>query len=145
MLYVGCERGDFFPRRRSEAPRCDRSVGAHRTMSQEGRSARSPKSRPRSAAATPNLPTNISYPYTKICRLNNSQKFPMDVRMPPLKIKILLESNPQKSRILVRRLTVAFNCSIQKLHPEPRPLSLELEEVCAHHRKTWLSTSRCDS
>ena len=28
----------------------------------------------------------------------------MDMRIPPLKIKILLESNPLKSRILVRRL-----------------------------------------
>ena len=27
----------------------------------------------------------------------------MDMRIPPLKIKILLESNPLKSRILVRR------------------------------------------
>ena len=30
----------------------------------------------------------------------------MDMRMPPLKIKILLESNPLKSRILVRSLGV---------------------------------------
>ena len=30
----------------------------------------------------------------------------MDMRIPPLKIKILLESNPPKSRILVRRLAV---------------------------------------
>ena len=30
----------------------------------------------------------------------------MDMRIPPLKIKILLESNPLKSRILVRRLAV---------------------------------------
>ena len=29
---------------------------------------------------------------------------PMDMRLPPLKIKIPLESNPPKSRILVRRL-----------------------------------------
>ena len=30
----------------------------------------------------------------------------MDMRIPPLKIKILLGSNPLKSRILVRRLAV---------------------------------------
>ena len=32
-------------------------------------------------------------------------KSPMDMTIPPLKIKILLESNPLKSRILVPRLT----------------------------------------
>ena len=31
----------------------------------------------------------------------------MDMRIPPLKIKIMLESNPLKSRILVRRLAVS--------------------------------------
>ena len=30
----------------------------------------------------------------------------MDMRIPPLKIKIMLESNPLKSRILVQRLAV---------------------------------------
>ena len=30
----------------------------------------------------------------------------MDMRIPPLKIKILPESNPLKSRILIRRLAV---------------------------------------
>ena len=30
----------------------------------------------------------------------------MDIRMPPLDFKILLESSPPKSRILVRRLAV---------------------------------------
>ena len=30
----------------------------------------------------------------------------MDMRIPPLKLKILLESNPLKSRILVERLAV---------------------------------------
>ena len=33
-------------------------------------------------------------------------EFPMDMRIPPLKIKILLESNPLKSRVLARRLGV---------------------------------------
>ena len=40
---------------------------------------------------------------------------PMDMRIPPLKLKILLESNPLKSRILVRRFAV---------HPSPRVRSL---------------------
>ena len=30
----------------------------------------------------------------------------MDMRIPPLKLKIMLESNPLKSRILVQRLAV---------------------------------------
>ena len=51
------------------------------------------------APRTPNLPTKIIP--TKIRRLEVSGKFHMDVRTPPLRIKILLESNPQKSRILV--------------------------------------------
>ena len=38
---------------------------------------------------TPNLPTK-SLP-AKICRLNISGEFPMDMRIPPLRIKILLE------------------------------------------------------
>ena len=35
-----------------------------------------------------------------------SGEFPVVMRIPPLRIKILLESNPPKSRILVRRLAV---------------------------------------
>ena len=31
----------------------------------------------------------------------------MDMKIPPLKFEILLESNPLKSRILVRRLAVS--------------------------------------
>ena len=53
---------------------------------------------------TPNLPTKIIP--TKIPWLNISREFPMNIRIPPLWIKILLESNPPKSRILVRRLAV---------------------------------------
>ena len=53
---------------------------------------------------TPSLPSeNI---LAKIAWLKLSGKFPMDMRIPPLKIKILLESNLLKSRILVRRLAV---------------------------------------
>ena len=54
---------------------------------------------------TPNLPTKIIP--TKICRLNNSGKSPLDMRIPPLEIKIMLESNPLRFRILVRRLATA--------------------------------------
>ena len=36
-------------------------------------------------------------------------KLPMDMRIPLLELKILLESNPLKSRILVRRLAVRVN------------------------------------
>ena len=49
---------------------------------------------------TKNLPAKIAW-------LKLSRKFPMDVRIPPLKMKIMLESNPLKSRNLVRRLAVA--------------------------------------
>ena len=44
------------------------------------------------------------YTHTKIRWLKVSSKFPMDVRMLPLTVKIMLESNPLKCRILVRRL-----------------------------------------
>ena len=53
---------------------------------------------------TPNLPTKIIP--TKIRGLKTSGKLPMDMWIPPPKIKILLESNPLKSRILVLRLAV---------------------------------------
>ena len=43
---------------------------------------------------------------TKICQLELSRTFPMDMNIPPLKLKILLESNPLKSIILVRTLAV---------------------------------------
>ena len=53
---------------------------------------------------TPNLPTKIIP--AKIRWLNVSGKFPMGMGIPPLRIKIMLESDPPKSRILVRRLAV---------------------------------------
>ena len=53
---------------------------------------------------TPNLPAKIVP--TKIVRLKLSGKLPVDVRIPPRKIQIPLESNPSKSRISVRRLAV---------------------------------------
>ena len=53
---------------------------------------------------TPNLPTNIIP--TKIAWLKLSWKFPTGQGISPLKIKIMLESDPLKSIMLVRRLGV---------------------------------------
>ena len=55
---------------------------------------------------TPNFPTNIIP--TNIAWLKLYGKFPMDMRIPPLKFKIVLESSPLKSTILVGRLGVSF-------------------------------------
>ena len=49
---------------------------------------------------------HASPPRTQIRRLHISGEFPTDMRTPPLEIKILPESNPPKSKILVRRLAV---------------------------------------
>ena len=43
---------------------------------------------------------------TKIARLELSGKFPVGLGIQPLNIKIMFESDPLKSRILVRRLAV---------------------------------------
>ena len=51
---------------------------------------------------TPNLPTKIIP--TQIAWLKIPRKSPVDMRIPPLIIEIMLESNPLKSRILVWRL-----------------------------------------
>ena len=64
----------------------------------------SPRTSPERRAATPNLPTKIIP--TKRARLELSGKSPLGLGIPSLNIKILLESNPLKSRILVRRLAV---------------------------------------
>ena len=53
---------------------------------------------------TPNLPTKLIP--AKIRRFKISGRFPMGLGIPPLNIKILLESKPLISRILVRRLAV---------------------------------------
>ena len=66
-------------------------------------------------SCTPNLPAKIVP--TKIPWLKLSGKFPMDMRIPPRNIKIMLVSNPLKSRILVRRLAVASPCMILSFHP----------------------------
>ena len=55
-------------------------------------------------SSTPNLPTNIIP--TKIARLKLSGKSPTDMRIQPLIFKIMLESNPLKSIMLVGRLGV---------------------------------------
>ena len=52
----------------------------------------------------PNLPTKIIP--TKIRWRKTSAKCRMDIRIPPLKFKTLLESNPPTSIILVRRLAI---------------------------------------
>ena len=43
---------------------------------------------------------------SKIRRLKIFRKFPMDMGIPPLDIKIMLESNPLRARISARRLAV---------------------------------------
>ena len=45
---------------------------------------------------------------TKMRWLTISRRFPIDMRIPPLTLKILLLSNPLNSRILVPRLAVYF-------------------------------------
>ena len=51
------------------------------------------------------IPTNIIP--TKIAGPKLSGKFPMGLGIPPLENKIMLESNPSESIILVRKLAVA--------------------------------------
>ena len=54
--------------------------------------------------STPNLPTNIIP--TNITWLKLSGKFPVGLGIPPVQIKIVLESNPLKSTMLLGRLGV---------------------------------------
>ena len=60
--------------------------------------------------SAPHLPTNI-YPNTEIAWVKLSRKFPIDMMIPPLNIKIMLGSNPLKSIISVRRLAVTYACA----------------------------------
>ena len=55
---------------------------------------------------TRNLPTKIIPILGFADSMETSGQFPMDMRIPPLTINIMIESNPPKSRILVRRLAV---------------------------------------
>ena len=61
----------------------------------------------------PNLPTKIIP--TQIRQLRSSGEFPTSLRTPPLTLKIVLESKPLKSRILVRRL--AINHQLRHSYP----------------------------
>ena len=54
----------------------------------------------------PNLPITIYPYYVRFVDSTFPGKSPADMSIPPLRIKIMLESNPLKSRILVRRLAV---------------------------------------
>ena len=54
--------------------------------------------------STPNLPTNIVP--TNIARVKLSGKSPMGLGIPPLRIKIMLESNHLESTMLVGRVGV---------------------------------------
>ena len=56
------------------------------------------------------LPTKIIL--TKICRLNIFGEFPMGLGIPPLTHNIMLQSNPLKSMILVRRLPPTSGSSV---------------------------------
>ena len=62
---------------------------------------------------TPNLPTK-SLP-AKIRWLKSSGKFPTGLGIPPLKLKIMFESSPLKSRILV---ITEIGRKSQELEPE---------------------------
>ena len=70
-----------------------------------------PWHRPLRPCPTPNLPTKIIP--IKIAGLKLFGKSPMGLGIPPLKFKILLESNHLKSRILVRRLAVTYAILVQ--------------------------------
>ena len=61
---------------------------------------------PRRLAARPVSLLRSSLLTSKIAWLELSGRIPMGLGIPPHKIKVLLESNPLKSRILVRRLAV---------------------------------------
>ena len=61
----------------------------------------------------PNHPTK-NLP-AKIGCLKISVRFPMGLGFPPLKIKILLGSNPLKSRILAQRLAAASSKAVGDL------------------------------
>ena len=88
----------------------------------------------REATCTPNLSTGIIP--TKIAWLKLSGNFPMGLGVPPLKLKILLESNPLKSRILVRRLAVWHHTPLANLSRRlPQYLDVHVDNP-AHTCKT---------
>ena len=83
----------------------------------------------------------------KIRWLKLPGKFPVGMRIPPLKIQILLESNPLKSRILVRRLAVPASVKGTPLFCEPWPCNLAAETAvqppiwCSERRSSHMSSS----
>ena len=80
-----------------------RQGGASESRSSAACAAASASGEPLLPLPAPNLPEIPA----KTCLLKASGKFHMDMKIPTLNIKILLESNPLKSRILVRRLAVS--------------------------------------
>ena len=105
-------------RRRPPTCRCPRPRPRRRSCSTPCGSPSSTTRAPSRPA--PSLPTKLIP--IKIAQLKLSRKLPMDMRIPPLKGKILLESNPLKSRTLVRRLAVqggVTHLPICPLRPSP--------------------------
>ena len=88
---------------------------------------------------TPNLPTKISP--AKIRRLKLSGKSPVDMRMKPLKLKIMFESNPLKSRILVRRSAVTRH--VRVLFCVTRPAKAVPARVRVHTRCSCACAMQC--
>ena len=93
---------------------------------------------------TPNLPTT-TLP-TKVRWLNKSGRLPMDMIIPPLWLKIQLESNPLKSRIVVQILAVNSQVTTQAssdiyLAYPPCPLysTQVLQQTSCHvlSKRTW--------
>ena len=73
-------------------------------------------------SGTPNLPTNVIP--TEIACLKLSGKLPVGLGIPLLRIEIMLESNPLKSIMLVRRLAVGNNVlekSVRQVAPPDGP------------------------
>ena len=67
----------------------------------------------------------------------------MDVRIPPLEIKILLESSPLKSRILVRRWAVDAFAHPRFTNPSEMSymgILLILPSILYFGEKPWFST-----
>ena len=58
-------------------------------------------------------------PLINTCWLETSGKLPTDIRIPPLKLKIPLESRPPKSRTLVRRLAASTNDALRQSRASP--------------------------
>ena len=87
----------------------------------------------------PNLHSKIIP--TKIRWLKTSGKFPLGLGIPPLKTKILLESDPLKSRIVVRRLAVL--CEHYPRDPDPEIRQKEATGDNLFHICCWYSNIIC--